>query len=124
MIDLSYMLITVDTPADTQAMDNLPALTRLQERIISNIMRVVQTDRPHTVLLQASLRFVAARHGGDQAVLAATNELVTLASAPTLTDGAAYEHEYQEASRVLDERGEDVTLTTGQLLQRVSEIIP
>jgi hypothetical protein len=122
MVDLHFMLMNVDTPADIQAMGNLPAPSSLQERIIRNIVHTIQTDRPHTVLLQAILRFVAARHNGDQAVLAATNELVTLASVPTLTDGAAHEAEYQEASRRLDERGEDVTLTTGELLQRVSTI--
>ena len=124
MVDLNYMLTTVDTPADTQAMNTLPALSRLQERIIGNIMQVVQTDRPHTVLLQAGLRFVAARHNGNEAVLAAENELVTLASAPVLTNVAAHEEEYQAASRPLDERGVDVTLTVPELFQHVSGNLP
>lgn len=120
MVELSYMLTTVDTPQDMEAMRNLPSLFRSQEQIIGNIMRAVQTDRSHTVLLQASLRFVAARHEGDEAILAATNELVTLASAPVLTNGAEHEEEYQAASRLLDERGVDVTLTDTELFSIVS----
>jgi len=113
------MLTTVDTPEDIQAIGNLPSLFRFQERIIENIMRVVQMDRSHTVLLQASLRFVAARHEGDEAILTATNELVTLASAPVLTNGAEHEMEYHAASRLLDQRGVNVTLSVAELFTTV-----
>jgi hypothetical protein len=118
MVDLDSMLMNTEPKPDIEGQ---PARTPLQERIIKNIISNIQDDHAaHTLLLQASLRFVAARNGDDQAVLAAAQEMVSLAREPVLTNPAVYEREYQDACQCFHEIPGIEVLSSVQLLQRVS----
>lgn len=118
MADLDSMLMNTEPKPD---IEGLPARTPLQERIIKNIIASIQTDRAaHTLLLQASLRFVAFNRGDDKEVLEAAQEMVFLAREPVLTNPAAYEREYQDACRRFHEIPGIEPWSSAMLLQRVS----
>lgn len=118
MVDLNFMLTT--TPPESTA--DLPPLTESQERIIATIVFTAQNDRLHTLLLQASLRFVSAHKGTDEEVLKAAQELAGLANEETFTLPEKWEEEYQAACQVMDGWGEKVY--TGKDLAVLVSLIP
>lgn len=71
---------------------------RSEERFITNtILSTIRTQLSYPLLLEAVLRFIEARNGNDQQVLAAARDLETLAPITVLTVPQAYPEAYAAA---------------------------
>lgn len=68
-----------------------------ERRCTNGILSTIRTQSGHPLLLEAVLRFIEARNGNNQQVLAAAKDLETLAPEKVLTVPQAFPEEYAAA---------------------------
>ncbi len=98
MVGLDYYLTNQVLNSGAPEIRALRGPDRSEERYITNtILSTIRTQLGYPLLLEAVLRFIEARNGNDQQVLAAARDLETLAPGMVLTVPQAYLAEYAAA---------------------------